>query len=268
MGSALDTTVSWWEGNFFPEAGEVIGWRERRVIRAGEDVSRPTFPHRVEEGAGEAAGSAQTPPGPGEANAERSARRARTRLRRYSVANRLRYLWVLTLAPDDCSHYPCQHVTDLRLVKRQVASFVKRGLRAELGYDAAYAVGYERHRSGAWHINLLVSRRLPHRSVEVAWWRGNVWVERFRSRPGESMRDSARRAAAYVAKYVSKEFDGAAPGVHRYEVAQGFAVRVVRVFALSASGVIEACESGREVYRFDAPAPEHGRGPPIVWAAF
>lgn len=265
MGSAVERVAVWWEGNYYPDAGEVIGWRERRVIRAGEDVSWPTLPGGVP---GAAAGSAQTPPGPGEANSERAARRARTRLRRYAVANRLRYLWVLTLAPDACSQYPCQHVTDLRLVKRQVASFVKRGLRSDLRYGGAYVVGYERHKSGAWHVNLLLSRRLAHRAVELAWWRGNVWVERFTGGRGSSQRDGARRAAAYVAKYVTKDFEDVSPHVHRYDVAQGFAVRVVRVYALSATGIVEECQVGAVEYRFDAPAPESGRGPPIVWAAF
>lgn len=257
--------MAWWEGNYYPDAGEVIGWREHRVLRAGEDVSWPVMPGRAGRSGGV---SADTHPGPGEANSERAARRARSRLRRYAVANRLRYLWVLTLAPDDCSQYPCQHVTDLRLVKRQVASFVKRGLRGHAKYSDAYVVGYERHRSGAWHVNLLVSKRVAHRLIEVGWGRGNVWVERFSGRRGESMRDSARRAAAYVAKYVAKEFDGAGRHVHRYDVAQGFGVRVVRVFALSASGILEECDGGAVAYRYDAAAPESGRGPPIVWAAF
>jgi hypothetical protein len=153
------------------------------------------------------------------------------------------------------------------VVKRRVASWVKRGLREGLGYQGAYVLGFERHKSGAWHVNVLVNGYLAHPRVESTWGRGNVWVSRFQSRRGESQRDLARRAAAYVAKYVAKEFGDSSPGTHRYEIAQGYTVREVRVFALSAQGLVEECGE-RVVYQFVAPAAESGRGPPIVWAAF
>lgn len=263
VGSARTESIAqWWEGNFYPDAGEVIGWRETRVLRAGEEVSYPPAIVRTRT---VAAGSAEPPSGPGESTRERASRRARTVLRRYATSNRLRYLWVLTFAPsgeEGLGEY------DLARCKRRTALFVKRGLREALGYRGPYVIGWERHKSGAWHVNVLVGERLDHAAVRDEWGRGFVWVSRFRSRHGESQRDGARRAAAYVAKYVTKEFADLPPGVHRYEVAQGFAVRSVRVFALSASGVLWECDAGDVAHRFDAPAPESGRGPPIVWAAF
>lgn len=155
---------------------------------------------------------------------------------------------------------------DLARCKRRTALFIKRGLRTV--YGGAYVVGWERHKSGAWHVNVLVADRLDHAAVARLWGRGFVWVSKFRSGHGEGQRDAARRAAAYVAKYVTKEFADLPPGLHRYEVAQGFQLREVRVYGLSASGLLWACEAGPAAHRFDAIAPEAGRGPPIVWAAF
>lgn len=253
----------WWEGKFFPDAGEVIGWRcaeqapRAWAPRSGwwEESPPPDPP----------AGSAATDQAeaPSESNRERASRRARTRLRRYAVANRLRYLWVLTFAPRPSDGLQ-EH--DLARVKRLVAEWVKRGLRGEVGYAGAYVLGFEHHKSGAWHVNVMLGERVDHGVVRDSWGRGHVWVSKFQGRPGESMRDAARRAAAYVAKYVAKEFGDSSPGTHRYEVAQGFQVREVRVFALSASGVLAEC-GGEVLYRYDAPAAESGRGPPIVWAA-
>jgi hypothetical protein len=173
-------------------------------------------------------------------------------------------MWVLTFAPDAEG----LQEFDLRRAKRATAFWVKRALRAELGYRGAYAIGWERHRSGAWHVNVVIGERVEYEDVGRTWGHGNVWVSRFSSRQGESARDAARRAAAYVAKYVSKEFETVGEeGIHRYEVAQGFQLRVVRVFALSATGIIEEA-GGQVVYRFDAPVSDSLRGPPIVWAAF
>lgn len=261
MGSArTERVVSWWEGHYYPDAGEVVGWRETRRLMAGEETSYP--PSMVRERP--VPGSAGGPVVPPEGSAERATRRARTRLRRYAVANKLRYLWVLTYAPDDDG----MQVFDLDRAKRDVASWVKRGLRETLGYSGAYAIGWERHKSGAWHLNVLLGERIEHAALRDSWRHGNVWVS-VRNPRGVGQREAARRAASYVAKYIAKEFADAPARTHRYEVAQGFQLRQVRVYALSATGVIEECgDSGPVTYRFDAAAPEAGRGPPIVWAAF
>ncbi len=259
MRGQVERVAQWWEGNVYPDAGEVIGWRETRLLHQGKETSYPPSVVRVRTVAGSAA-----PPAIAESNRDRAARRAKSRLRRYCVANRLRYMWVLTFAPDAEG----LQEFDLRRAKRATAFWVKRALRAELGYRGAYAIGWERHRSGAWHVNVVIGERVEYEDVGRTWGHGNVWVSRFSSRQGESARDAARRAAAYVAKYVSKEFETVGEeGIHRYEVAQGFQLRVVRVFALSATGIIEEA-GGQVVYRFDAPVSDSLRGPPIVWAAF
>lgn len=255
----LGERVTWWEGRFYPDAGEVIGWRCSDAPR-----SWPAPPGPFEHGEPPPAAGSAAPGRVAESSRERASRRARTKLRRYAVANRLRYLWVLTFAPEGPDGV---QERDLARAKRRVSEWVKRGLRGVLGYQGAYVIGFEHHKSGAWHVNVLLGDYLEHDAVHASWRRGFVWVSKFEGRLGESQRDAARRAAAYVAKYVAKEFEDSSPGTHRYEVAQGFQLREVRVYALSATGLLVEC--GREVvYRYDAPAAESGRGPPIVWAAF
>jgi hypothetical protein len=48
---------------------------------------------------------------------------------------------------------------------------------------------------------------------------------------GSSRLDEARRAAGYLSKYVGKAFDDhRVPGLHRYEIAQGFKPTRTRVY--------------------------------------
>jgi hypothetical protein len=241
MGSASALSdVSWWEGNYYPAAGEVVAWREHRGRRDG-----PTPPPQAKAG----------PPAVAEGNAQRAIRRARTRIRRYAAANLLNRLVVLTWRDQG---------DELAVARQHVRAFIRYGLRVKLRYTGAYVIGWERHKSGAWHANVLVSRYIDHAELERAWGRGFVWISRF---AGAGGRDGARKAARYVAKYVAKDLDGIAErGSHRYEIAQGFAVRVVRVYGTSPTSLLGTI--GRPVvYRFDAIAPEVGRGPPMMWAA-
>lgn len=237
--------ATWWEGRFWPDALEVVGWRESVRLTGPTTWASAGVPTGT-GGVGRAAV---------EGSSERAARRARGKLRRYAVANKLTRMITLTTAHQ--SH-------DERRVKREFRSFVKRGLRVTLGYRGAYAIGFERHRSGAVHAHVLVGGYLPQAALERAWGHGFVFVQRFGGRGG---REAARSAAGYLAKYVGKSFDegGMAGGLHRYEVAQGFTVRQVRVFALSARGLAEACCDVVEAFWF-APAVA-GRGPPVMWAA-
>ena len=241
MGSAAHSDVSWWEANYYPAAGEVVAWREHRGARdtpvfGGED------PHREKVS---------------ESNGERAVRRARTRIRRYATANLLDRMIVLTWAEQ--GH-------DLRAAQRDVRRFIRYGLRQVLGYRGPYVVGWERHKSGAWHCNILVDRNIEHGALWAEWARGFVWIKRWKSRRGESKRDGARSGARYVAKYIAKDLAELPAGIHRYEVAQGYVVRAVRVYGTSPTSILVTI--GRPVaYRFDAAAPEAGRGPPLMWAA-
>jgi hypothetical protein len=209
------------------------------------------------------------------ANRDRAARRARGRLRRYAAANGLDRLIVLTYADQ---------TADLRQVKRDTARFVKRGLmplitspgRGRPGgvqpkRRAPYVIGWERHKSGNWHINVLVRPYVAHERLERAWGRGYVWITRFQSKRGGSGRDAAREAAGYVAKYVAKEFaDAPLDRTHRYEVGQGFQPREVRVYGTTARTLLWSVEreTGATVrHLWTALRVGSDRSPPVLWAA-
>lgn len=241
MGSASALEhVTWWEANYYPSAGEVVAWREYR----GKRDDPPAPPAGAERR-------------PSESNGDRAVRRARTRIRRYAAANLLDRMIVLTWEDQ---------TEDLRTAQRHVRAFIRYGLRTVLGYRGPYVVGWERHKSGAWHCNILVDRNIDHGELWQEWGRGFVWIKRWKSRTRGSKRDAARGAARYVAKYVAKDLKDLPAGIHRYEVGQGFTVRVVRVYGTSPTSILLTI--GRPVeYRFDAAAPDAGRGPPLMWAA-
>lgn len=157
--------------------------------------------------------------------------------RRYFVANRLRYMWVLTYDPD--------RVTEEQRHRRAFAmaatSLLARKLRRLLGRKVPYWYSPELHPGGhGWHVNLFVAERLAHSELESLWALGFVWVTDFERSPraphGEPLglcrtpQDAWRRAARYGCKYAQKDWSEEHLGrmVHRYEVAQGFAPEVVR----------------------------------------
>lgn len=262
--------VSVWNGSWYRDAGEATAWEE--TLHLDEAGGRPAG--RPSESVGDRmaaifAGSAGAPPDAGSArdpevlrerNRQRSGRRARSRLRRYAAANRLDRLVVLTYADP-------QH--DLRKVKRDVNLFVKRKLRGLLGPDAAYALTWEVHKSGAWHVNVLVPGYIRHDRLARAWGRGFVWIHKFRAQRGGSGRDAARMAARYVAKYAGKEVEGMGGGVHAYEVAQGFQPAVVRLFGASMADVFAQVEDGAtpEYVWSSIGEPDHN-GPPVGFASW
>jgi hypothetical protein len=91
------------------------------------------------------------------------------------------------------------------------------------------------------HVHFVIGQYVRHALVRDAWRRGIVDIRRIavpaRSSPA---RESSRAAARYLAKYVSKSADdGRAVGAHRYEVAQGFQPRAVRLFDRDPDSLIE-----------------------------
>ena len=156
-----------------------------------------------------------------------AAGRAGAKLRRYVVANRLNRLGTLTYAGEGC-HDPV-------ILRRDVGEFFRR-LRLALEADAfPYAWVAEWHPGGhGLHVHFAVGQFVRRSLIASAWGRGFVHIKLLGDLAvGSGPVDEARKAAGYLAKYVSKAFDERrVAGLHRYEVAQGFQPRVVAVSAL------------------------------------
>ncbi len=169
-----------------------------------------------------------------------AARRARSQVRRYCAANRLSRLGTLTYGPPRC--------TDPGLLRQDVATFF-RALRAGLGGRALpYLWVPELHQDGVhFHVHFAVARFIKRHAIEAAWGRGWVNIKLLSDLPvGSTSWHEARRAAGYLSKYVTKAFDAHVPGLHRYEVAQGFKPRVTRLEGRSSAEVCPwPCESPR-----------------------
>ncbi len=234
--------AAYWSFNLYPEAGEGGGCLVRPVRRL---------------------------PAGGPPNRERArqeaARRARTKLRRYCAANRLNRLGTLTYA-DSCSD-PVQ-------LRDEVGVFF-RGLRGELGGQPfAYAWTSEWHPGGhGLHVHFAVGRYVRERLIREVWGRGITHIKRIQDLPvGSGAVEEARRAAGYLAKYVSKSLDeDPTPGLHRYEVAQGFQPRVIPLGGESEMAAIDAAcveMGGEPVQVWRSASVEGWRAAPAYWCAW
>lgn len=227
-----------WSFKLYPEAGEgggCLGSR-RREGRGG-------------------------PPDPARSASE-AARRARGKLRRYCAANRLNRLATLTYA--EACHEPVA-------LRADVGTFVRR-LRGHVGEALPYAWVPEWHPGGhGLHVHMAVGRYVPRRVVEEAWGHGFIKIKLIGNlADGSGGRAEARIAGGYLAKYASKDFDQArVPGLHRYEVAQGFQPEEVLVFGTSSQEVIERASEylGAAPERVWISSVSEGwRVPPACWA--
>jgi hypothetical protein len=74
------------------------------------------------------------------------------------------------------------------------------------------------------HLHFAVGRYVRQPLIRDVWARGLVHIKLIGDLPvGSGALEEARRAASYLAKYVSKNVaDKRVPRLHRYEVAQGF----------------------------------------------
>ena len=164
---------------------------------------------------------------------------------------------------------------DVARLREDVAGFFK-GLRPALGGSAfPYVWVSEWHPGGhGLHAHLAVGRYVPQRLLRDRWGRGHVFVRLVGDLPvGSGPIDEARVAAAYLCKYVGKDFgDAERPaGLHRYEVAQGFQPRRVTVTGSSERDVLEqaSVQMGRQpavVWR--SSDEEEWHGPPACWASW
>lgn len=196
-----------WFMNVYPEAGEAGGGYLRPTVRRKE---------RPELKAG--------PSGESSRSALESAARSARRVRRYCAANRLTVMGTLTYAGEGC-HDPAQ-------IRADLGDFF-RGLRAERGGKAfPYVWVPEWHKTDhGLHAHFGVNRRMPVRMIRDVWGHGHVFMTQRTGRPsGGGPLAEARHAARYLSKYLSKDVDNRAiPWKHRYDVAQGFEPRCLRV---------------------------------------
>jgi hypothetical protein len=233
-----------------------VGWSFALYPDAGEGGGCLVVPRR-----GEASGRR---PEPGRAAAE-AARRARAKIRRYCAANRLNRLGTLTYAGAGCH--------DPRQLRADVAEFF-RGLRAGVdGPGLAYVWVPQRHPGGhGLHVHFAVGRFVPRRLIERCWGRGFVHIKLLSGLPvGSGAVAEARQAARYLARYVGRELDGheRAPGLHRYEVAQGFQPQRIDCYGAEADEAIERASKlmGAAPARLWHSSDTEGwRGPPACWA--
>jgi hypothetical protein len=184
-----------------------------------------------------------------ERSRQEAGRRARRKLRVYCAANGLNRLGTLTYRGDGCH--------DPKRLREDVGEFF-RGLRSGLGGKALpYAWTPEWHKSGhGQHVHFAVGRYVRRSIIEDAWRRGFVHIKLLGDLPvGSGSLEEARRAAGYLSKYVGKAFDeNRVPGLHRYEVAQGFQPAIDYVRGRTADEALNAACG-----LFD------GRRPQLVW---
>jgi hypothetical protein len=237
--------AAYWSFNLYPEAGE------------GGGCFVPTL-RRKPVGGG---------PPDSERSEQEAARRARAKLRRYCAANRLNRFATLTYAGAGCF--------DPQQLRIDVGEFF-RGLRHELGGESLpYAWAPEWHPGGhGLHVHFAVGRYVGQRLIRDLWGRGIVHIKLIGDLPvGSGALEEARRAASYLAKYVGKNVaDERVPGLHRYEVAQGFQPEKVPLADTSEQAVIgRACErmGGGVPARVWRSAQQEGwRGSPAYWCAW
>lgn len=162
-----------------------------------------------------------------QANLERAAKRATTRVRHLCKAAGVDTLLTLTYA---------ENMKDWATLKRHMKEFNRRMSKLIPGWF--YVAAFERQKRGAWHAHMAVHRLPPEleakggvkvKSFNVirAVWRavtgemgGNIDVQ-------SKKRNSARapsRIAAYLSKYMMKAYEEGDPWSNRFSSSKGVTV--------------------------------------------
>ena len=224
--------------------------------------------------AGEAGGSVMGSTGPlrkaraGTIDPERAAeeanRRARAQIRRYCAANLLNRLGTLTYAGEGCH--------DAVALRGHVAAFF-RTLRRGLGGDSFPYVWVPQWHPGGHglHAHFAVGRFVPRGLIERSWGHGFVHIKLLGDLPvGAGPLQEARLAARYISPYISRTVGEARiPGLHRYEVAQGFQPQSIDCYGPTLETALgSACKvMGRPPsYVWGSSGEEGWNGPPAGWA--
>lgn len=234
---------SLWAFSLYPEAAEGGGSLSVRRSMFAESDRRPD-PERAQEEA---------------------ARRARAKVRRYAAANRLNRLSTLTYRGEGC-HDPVA-------LRSHLGGFFRQ-LREGLGAGPLPYVWVPQWHPGGHglHVHFAVGRFVPRGLIERAWGRGFVHIKQLNGLPvGSGELAEARLAARYLAGYAGRDLgeQRRPPGLHRYEVGQGFQPEKILVYGCSAEDVIERAsgymgsDPGRVWFWWSV---EGWRGPPACWA--
>jgi len=158
------------------------------------------------------------------ANLKRSARRAKTRIRRTIKVLGLDALLTLTYRANQ---------TDLALMKKHMKEFVRRMRRALPGW--VYVAAFEKQQRGAWHVHM-ATHALPPTMAAVngvkvksfnvvrAIWRsvvGELGGNIDQARRKRFSQQSCGKLASYLSKYMMKAFYEGDDWSNRYSGSQG-----------------------------------------------
>jgi len=201
---------------------------------------------------------------PERAKAE-AGRRARGKLRRYAVANRLNRLGTLTYRGAGCH--------DPREIRAHVGGFFRDLRVATGGKTFPYVWVPEWHKTDhGLHLHFLVGDYIPRRVIERAWGRGFTHIKLIGDLGlGAGKVGEARKAAGYICKYVTKSFGQTdrPAGLHRYDLAQGFQPKGVRLVGRRPDALLGQASQlfGAEPsYRWSSADVPDWRGGPAFWA--
>jgi hypothetical protein len=149
-----------------------------------------------------------------------------------------------------------------------------RRLRGIVGERFPYLWVPEWHPGGhGLHAHFAIGRWIHYTDIRAAWSHGNIDIRLLGHLPvGSGALGEARLAARYLAKYAGKALDASREsGLHRYDVAQGYQPRGVRLDGESADEVLGWAET-----YMDAPPErvwrsrdeDEWQGPPAIWASW
>jgi len=168
--------------------------------------------------------------------------------------------------------YAGQGCHDAKQVRSDVAGFFKRLRSITGGGSFPYVWVPEWHPKGhGLHLHYAMGRYVRRGLIDEAWGHGFVGIKRLSDLPvGASGLKAGRASARYLSKYVTKDFVGGAhvPGLHRYEVAEGFQPAHRRFSGNSAEEVIAkavAVMGGQPSARWTSNESVGWEGPPALW---
>ncbi|MDD9206751.1 hypothetical protein PU560_09770 [Georgenia sp. 10Sc9-8] len=125
-----------------------------------------------------------------------------------------------------------------------------------------------------FHVHFAVGRFVPRGLIDSAWGRGWVSIKMLGGLPhGSGALAEARVAARYLSKYATKSFVDAGTrltGMHRYDLAQGFQPKAVRLEGPTKDAVLDRASEHLGMAGPDrvwsSADVEDWAGPPAIWA--